>query len=238
MRDKGDENVMKSIPNIGEPQRYERSNFIDSKFVEIKSNEYFNVQMQYPMLGMKNAERQCLVREELFDMLVKATIALPIGYKFKIFDAWRPFALQHELYISYSVDIIRDFELDICTEEQKEAVIRKFVSDPIANRDMPPVHTTGGAIDLTIEEVGGIELDMGTGFDAFSDKTCTAYFENEKNRLVRDNRRLLYDIMTGVGFTNLPSEWWHFDYGDRFWAYYNKKPAIYKGVFTKEEINV
>lgn len=229
---------MERIPNIVGPQKYENSNFIDSRFVEIKSNKYFDVQMQYPLLGMKNAERQCLVREEVFDMLVKAAIALPIGYKFKIFDAWRPFALQHELYISYSADIIREFELEACTEEQKKAVIRKFVSDPIEDRNIPPVHTTGGAVDLTIEDARGIEIEMGTRFDAFSNKTSTAYFENEKNSAVRDNRRLLYDIMNEVGFTNLPSEWWHFDYGDYFWAFYNKKPAIYRGVFTKEEIYV
>ena len=45
------------------------------------------------------------------------------------------------------------------------------------------------------------------------------------------------NVMTKAGFTNLPSEWWHYDYGDRFWAYYNKCSAIYEGVFTKEEIN-
>lgn len=217
---------------------YESKSFIDSRFVEIKSNEYFDVQMQYPMLGMKNAERRCLVREEVFNMLMKAAISLPTGYKFKIFDAWRPFALQYELYTFYSVDIIRYFELGTATEEQKKAVISKFVSEPIENRDIPPVHTTGGAIDLTIEETCGIEIEMGTGFDAFSEKTNTAYFENEKYCIVRDNRRLLYNTMVGVGFTNFPSEWWHFDYGDRFWAFYNKQPALYRGTFTKEEIYV
>ena len=63
------------------------------------------------------------------------------------------------------------------------------------------------------------------------------FFENEKNEMVRENRRLLYNTMVGQGFTNLPSEWWHFDYGNRFWAFYKKKKAIYRGVFTKEELN-
>lgn len=232
------ENVMKGIPNSGQPQRYESRNFINSKFVEIKTSKCFNVQMQYPMLGMKNAEKQCWVREEVFEMLLKAVVALPNGYRFKIFDAWRPFALQHELYTFYSASIVRDFKLEAYTHEQKRAVIKKFVSEPIADREIPPVHTTGGAIDLTIETVDGMEIDMGTRFDAFTDKTKTAYFENEMNVAVRENRRLLFNIMTGVGFTNFPSEWWHFDYGDCFWAFYNKKPAIYGGVFTREEIYV
>lgn len=101
---------------------------------------------------------------------------------------------------------------------------------------MPPAHTTGGAIDLTLLDPEGRELPMGCGFDAFTDKTCAAYFEapehvqGAEDEQVRENRRLLYYAMIDAGFTNLPSEWWHYDYGDRFWAYYMRKPAIYEGV--------
>lgn len=227
---------MKRIPDVSEPERYEYRDFINSKFVEIKSGEYFDVQMQYPLLGMQNAEQRCLVREEVFEMLLKAAKTLPCGYRFKILDAWRPFALQQELYTAYSADIIKEFKLEGCSEEQRQGIISKFVSVPIDDHDTPPVHTTGGAVDLTIEDEGGKELEMGTGFDAFTDMTYTAFFEDGKNEIIRDNRRLLYQVMTDAGFTNLPSEWWHFDYGDRIWAFYNKKPAIYRGVFTKEEI--
>ena len=78
---------------------------------------------------------------------------------------------------------------------------------------------------------------MGSAFDEFTDRTSTAYYENEKNEVIRDNRRMLFHVMTEAGFTNLPSEWWHFDYGDRFWGFYNNCPAIYRGAFTKEELN-
>jgi D-alanyl-D-alanine dipeptidase len=228
---------MEVIPVIEDPERYENHAFIDSKFIELKSNDIFEINMQYPILRMENAEEQCFVRKEVYEMLIEAAKLLPKGYKFKVLDAWRPFALQNELYNVYSANIIKDFELEQCTDKQKQAVIRKFISDPIEDRDVPPVHTTGGAIDVTLMDQNGIELDMGTAFDAFTDKTSTAFFENEKNELIRDNRGLLYHVMTSVGFTNLPSEWWHFDYGDRFWGYYNQKPAIYRGVFTKEEMD-
>ena len=42
---------------------------------------------------------------------------------------------------------------------------------------------------------------------------------------------MLYNAMTNAGFTNLPSEIWHYDYGNRAWAFYNNKPSIYKGIF-------
>ena len=41
---------------------------------------------------------------------------------------------------------------------------------------------------------------------------------------------MLYNVMLQSGFTNLPSEWWHYDYGTKFWGYYKKKDALYKGI--------
>lgn len=228
---------MNGIPDVNEPQRFTEAEFVDSPFVQMSDNEYFVVEMKYVQLGMDNAHKHCLVRKEVYDRLVEAAKKLPEGYKLKIWDAWRPFALQHELYVLYSLDIVKEFELEACTDEQKNAVISKFVSEPIEDREVPPVHTTGGAVDVTIVDANGNDLEMGTEFDAFSDKTYTNYFEGDGTSIVRDNRRMLYQVMTTSGFTNLPSEWWHFDYGDRFWAFYNKRPAMFKGVFTKEEIN-
>ena len=78
---------------------------------------------------------------------------------------------------------------------------------------------------------------MGTEFDCFNDTTYSDYFEtDESNETIKNNRRLLYNIMTSVGFTNLPTEFWHYDYGTRNWAYYTKNKALYRGVFTEEEI--
>lgn len=224
---------MEPILEANDPEWYEERDFINSEFVEIKSDETFEVEMKYPLLGMENAVNHCLVRREVYERLLLAAKKLPMGYKLKIFDAWRPFALQKELYEKYSKQIIKDFELENCTNEQIQAVVRRFVSDPIGNRQVPPVHTTGGAVDLTIVDENGKELDMGSGFDEFSDRTYTVFYESEKNQEVKNNRRMLYHSMIEAGFTNLPSEWWHFDYGDRFWGYYTNKPAIYEGVFKR-----
>lgn len=227
---------MEKIIPIADPQIYTEHNFLKSEFIELTDNDLWDIKMQYPILNIKNAEKQCFVRKEVYEHLIIAAGYLPKDYKFRIWDTWRPFALQKELYISYSKDIIKEFSLENLSQADKETVIRKFVSDPIPDKIIPPVHTTGGAIDLTIINSTGKELNMGCEFDAFTDKTCTAYFEETNEEEIKINRRLLYQVMTKAGFTNLPSEWWHYDYGDRFWAYYQKEPAIYKGVFTKEEL--
>lgn len=226
-----------AIPLQEEPKKFMLADFRNSSFVEIKNNDRIEVDMQYPEMKMTYAEKQCFVREEVYDMLLIAAGYLPRGYKLKIWDAWRPFLLQKELYQRYSLKIIEDFELQDCTESQKKNVIKKFVSEPVADVKTPPVHTTGGAVDVTITGPDGTNLDMGCEFDSFSNKTYSTYFELEKNELVRENRRLLYNVMTKAGFTNLPSEWWHFDFGDKFWGYYREQPAFYAGVFTKEKLN-
>lgn len=227
---------MISIPESGDPEIYTYADFVLEDFIELKSNDVIEVCMQYPLLGMDMAEKQCFVRKAVYERILEAAKLLPEGYKFKILDAWRSFSLQHELYEKYTVSIVKEFGLENCSYQQRKAVVRKFVSEPNDDVDIPPVHTTGGAVDLTILDSYGRELDMGSFFDEFTDRTYTAYYENEKNVLVKNNRRLLYNIMTTVGFTNLPSEWWHYDYGDRFWAFYKKEPALYRGVFTKEEL--
>lgn len=235
---------MERIPSVKEPEKFVKSAFAEEEFVRIRSDERFEVCMQYPLQRMKNAEEECFLRKEVYERLLAAAKELPGGYRIKILDAWRPFALQKELYEVYSGGILSKFRLESASEEEQSACIRKFVSEPLPDRDLPPVHTTGGAVDITLLDDHGRELDMGTDFDAFAEETHTAYFENlssgeEKDEtmcLIRDNRRLLYHTMIRAGFTNLPSEWWHFDYGDRFWAYYRKQPAIYRGVFTKEEL--
>ena len=224
---------MNKIPLIGAPAVYNESAFSDSKFVKLTDCSAFDIKLQYPLMKLRNSVAECYVREELSDRLLAAADLLPKGIRLRIFDTWRPLALQIELYEYYSKSIIRKFGLENEEKEKREEIISRYVSYPENNVLLPPVHTTGGAVDLTLIDSDGNELDMGTEFDSFSEAASTAYYEQSgADTKIRDNRRMLYKAMTGAGFTNLPSEWWHYDFGDRFWAYYNRKPAIYNGVFT------
>ncbi len=69
-------------------------------------------------------------------------------------------------------------------------------------------HSRGAAVDLTLTTLAGEELDMGTEFDFFHERSFT------KSPLItaaaRDQRRLLEDIMARAGFRNYSQEWWHF----------------------------
>ena len=228
----------KKIPENAELGTWKEFDFSDSAFVEIPHIVRINkevkiiVDLQYPKLGIKYAIERCLIREEALERLLIACTYLPKGLAFKIWDVYRTWNLQNELYYLYKPDIIKQFDLENLSKEEQEKIVSNYVSIPNKDEIIPPLHTTGGSIDLTITDLKkGKDLELGIEFDDFSNLTNATSYEKESSvEVIRDNRRLLYNIMTEAGFTNLPSEIWHYDYGNRAWGYYKKKPAIYKGV--------
>ena len=90
----------------------------------------------------------------------------------------------------------------------------------LANPARGSIHSYGMALDLTILDPQGAELDMGTGFDDMTDLSHPALEEGflTAGRLREEqvaNRRLLREAMFGAGFVGINTEWWHFDCGDR-----------------------
>lgn len=188
-------------------------------------------QSMYLQRGVPGAISRIYVRKTVADMLLSASRALPAGFRFKIFDAWRPVAVQKALFEEYYASLAREYRGK--TEEELKKMALTFVSYPNEDPGSPFVHSTGGAVDLTVVDSQGKELDMGTDFDDFSDAAHTSFFEDSEFHKIRDNRRLLYNAMLSAGFTNYPSEWWHYDFGDRFWAAVTGRNSIYTGIYTE-----
>ena len=200
--------------------------FVD---IEAFSEGKIKVNMQYKAANMPGAVGKAYARKKVAEMLMKAHMLLPTGYTFEILDAWRPYEVQLHLFNTYKNDLVRDNPclLKLSDEELIKKVC-EFVSYPDKSKRLSFVHSSGGAIDLTILDEKGKALDMGTAFDDFTDKAYTSWFEeNGKDETVIKNRRLLYNVMTSVGFTNYPAEWWHYDFGDVFWAFYSGENAVF-----------
>ena len=90
----------------------------------------------------------------------------------------------------------------------------------LANPARGSIHSYGMALDITILDPAGRELDMGTGFDDMTDLSHPALEEGflAAGRLTGQqaaNRQLLRDAMFQAGFVGIRTEWWHFDCGDR-----------------------
>ena len=171
------------------------------------------------------------IREGALERLLKASRALPAGWRFKLWDIWRPVRLQQAIFDRYAAELAA--RQPALSEQELFLQASKFVYPPGRDALFPPLHATGGAVDLTILDDQERPLPMGTAFDDFTQAAHTDYFETHEGTSCRDNRRLLYACMTAVGFTNLPSEWWHYDYGTNFWSYYTSEPAIYTGILSE-----
>ena len=209
---------------------------LDEKLINLKNiHEKIICESQYYKQGIPGALKDCYVRESLVEMLLNAVDLLPKNIGFKIYDGFRPYAVQKRLWNFYYMQVKNNPQNINCSDEELELKTSFFVSKPTLDIDAPFLHGTGGAIDLTLINLKTKEeLDMGTEFDDFSNKAWTNHFEDTDNLEIIKNRRMLYNVMIEVGFTNLPSEWWHYDYGTKFWAYFMKRNALYKGIIKAD----
>lgn len=210
----------------------------DEPFVEVASYSggRITVDMQYHRQGRCGAINEAYLRLSVAKMLVRVAENLPDGYKIKIYDAWRPFEVQKDLFDQYLSEISLLPENSGKSQEELIALAKKFVSLPDRKNCFAYVHSSGGAVDLTLTDENGVELDMGCGFDDFSDLAATDAFENDESSLVCKNRRILYNAMTEAGFTNYPPEWWHYDFGDLFWAASVDEAVKYPSVYSVSDM--
>ncbi|WP_341315949.1 D-alanyl-D-alanine dipeptidase [Paraburkholderia sp. IMGN_8] len=128
----------------------------------------------------------CLLLEPAEAALRRAVaLARNVGTTLRIFDAYRP--------------------------PQAQQVLWDFLPDPtyIADLSRGSNHSRGTALDVTLVDANGDELDMGTGFDAMTIES--EHFHPGLPEHVQRNRMLLLGVMHVAGFTHIKSEWWHYE---------------------------
>jgi D-alanyl-D-alanine dipeptidase len=184
--------------------------------------------------AIDGAIRGLWCRQTIVTMLVKVNERLAEhGVELFLWDAYRPIACQRALWEFFRERARREMpEVD---ENKRSEHARRYVSDPTlfdpADPRTWPVHTTGGAIDLTLRNARTRELlDMGAAFDEMRETSHTAHFEQllKSGAIGRDdhrlrNRRMLYWAMLEQGFTNYTYEYWHFDFGDQMYVMERKR---------------
>jgi D-alanyl-D-alanine dipeptidase len=107
------------------------------------------------------------------------------GYRIKLFDCYRPLDIQKKMWA-----IVPNID---------------YVADPKKGS----IHNRGGAIDITLVDKEGNELDMGTPFDFFGIKASHNY-KDLPNKILK-NRNYLKEIMLKHHFKSFDSEWWHYN---------------------------
>lgn len=142
------------------------------------------------------------------------------GWSFKIWDGFRTYKTQQILYFKYWNELLEKYP--DWTNEQLTKETERFVSKASSDDVSPAPHNTGGAVDLTLVDEFGREVNTGTDFDEFSERAKTHYFRYKQNdsytKMANENRMSLLRAMEAAGFANYSEEWWHFSYGDQMWA--------------------
>jgi D-alanyl-D-alanine dipeptidase len=190
-----------------------REVWVDAKRVEIadaayapalaRVNEQAGLRIDMAYVGSKifcDDKQVCRINEPLYanarcyaappvaEALARAARALAArdaSAKLVILDCYRPIYVQERMF--------------------------SLVNDPVwvAQPKGPRygAHNRAVAIDLTIEK-NGVQLDMGSPFDAFDDRS--EHNSTKVSEAARANRAMLRELMIGNGFRPYDAEWWHF----------------------------
>lgn len=146
----------------------------------------------------------CYLQKEVVFALSLAQINLKKvkpEFSLLVFDCARPLSVQQLMW-------------EKIPKEKWEK--KKYLTNP----KFGSLHNFGAALDASIIDENGNELDMGTKFDDFSELAYPIeeerFFQEGKltNQQI-ENRKLLRQIMSKAGFFNIQTEWWHFNYCTR-----------------------
>ncbi len=128
----------------------------------------------------------CYLRYKTVKSLLKANEKfMKKGYRIILYDCYRPLSIQKKMF-----EIVSN---------------PKYVADPKKGS----IHNRGGAVDISLVDSNGNELDMGTPFDFFGVE-ASHYYELLSDKQIT-NRKLLRKIMTQNNFKIFDSEWWHYN---------------------------
>lgn len=156
-------------------------NIDDTIIVELKYSSKYNFTKR-KIYNFHNA----ILRKSTALKLAKAnSILKEYGYLLKVWDAYRPLFAQQILWDAYPDE--------------------DFVARPNPNRIRG--HQLGATVDITLCDLNGIELEMQSKFDDFSERASRNY---KRNNLQENYYQVLDNTMREVGFVGYDKEWWHY----------------------------
>ncbi len=170
----------------------------------------------------------CYVRESLHERVVKASEMLPPGYSYLIKEGFRPGWIQERSF----QDSLEQYKKRRPNASKEEAF--RDVSKYVAPIEVAG-HPTGGAVDLTLVK-DGEELFMGTRYNDDPNETDNATYTNAENisAEAKKLREILSQPLEAVGLVNYGSEWWHWSYGDTYWAFTKNDKIKFRPILSED----
>jgi zinc D-Ala-D-Ala dipeptidase len=153
------------------------------------------------------------LRRSVVDRLVHAQGLLPDGLRLLLVEGFRPPRLQAKYFDDYRAGLRA--EHPDWPADRLHLMASRFVSPP----EIAP-HSAGAAIDLTLSTEDGAALDMGTPINATPEESNGGCYTDSLviSGEAMSNRAILGSALREAGLVNYPTEWWHWSYGDRYWA--------------------
>ena len=125
-----------------------------------------------------------------------------MGYRVKIYDAYRPQrAVADFMAWAGSDDETAKAEFYPDFDDKRQLVDQGYIARNSA-------HMKGSAVDMTLTDPEGTELDMGTCFDFFG-RLAWHGADGITDEQAR-NRLLMRTVMEQCGFRAFEREWWHY----------------------------
>lgn len=162
----------------------------------------------HPRVRSQAASR-FLVRAGVAQRLRAADAALA-GGSIVLAEGHRPVEVQQRFW-DHRYGAVR-----AANPEWSDAACRAETAKFVAPTDGAPPHSTGAAVDVIVVGSDGSAVDMGSALNDPGPLMATHADVPSAARRWRDR---LVAAMEGAGFVNYPHEWWHFSYGDRYWAW-------------------
>ena len=163
------------------------------------------------------------LRAGVAERLLQAQSCLPKGVRLLIVEGYRPLWLQTAYFTRHTAD------LRLAHPDWSAQKVYREASRSLSPPEIGP-HVAGAAVDLTLCRPSGEPLPMGGEVNADpEDDNGACYTAADLIGEAADNRRLLVETLGGAGLVNYPTEWWHWSYGDRYWAMVTGAPAACYG---------
>jgi len=183
-------------------------------------------------LGRERMEKEgtAYLRKTVAEMINEALWHLPQGMTFIIRDAWRPQKVQKDIFELF---VGRFSERN--PNKSKEEIV-KDVGAFVAPFEGPEVsgHLTGGAVDLRLWK-DGKRIPMRSEDLSYEENSQSN--QPKLHDYLRKNREIMFRALAKAGLSNYPKEFWHWSYGDLWWAKrLGKKFAIYGPVSRKDQV--
>ena len=233
--------LTKKLEKRGKQNKYkEYLEQIDQEFKKVRTEEN-DERMLYlakylPKTIFLNSEKNAAkyqtfyLREGIIDRLKYVQKSLPKGYHLWLANTTRTEKVVLELYDLY----IKRFKKQNSqlANEDVDLKVRNILAMP--NDKIPPGHMTGGALDVILADDKGKKLPMKIDKKKVPTEVQSFTFYPKLPKEMKKNRKILYNAMISVGFNNYFREFWHYSYGDAYWAVRRKKKVAIYGIPSKK----